>query len=668
MSIIDFLPILAGIGLFLFGMNYLSASLEKIAGARLEKLLEKLTSNRFKGILLGTGVTAVIQSSSATTIMCLGLLNAGIMNLENAVPVIMGANIGTTVTAQILRLGDLGGGSILLSLLKPSSFGPVFIAIGAFLILFTKSSKKKDIGALFLGLGMIFFGISTMENTLTPLREMAWFQNLITMFDNPLLGLLMGAGMTALLQSSSASVGIIQVLSSTGAITFKIMVPVILGMNVGKCITVILASIGAKKTAKRAVLIDVTNNVIGMTVFMVAIYAFKALYGISCWDAVVTRGNIADFHTCFNLINGLLLLPLITLIIRFACSIIKEEDAPVEEQVLDALNDQLLLSSPNLAIRQCRKAVLAMAKLAKKNFRDAISLFNSYSPEKVEKIKERENLLDKYESTLSNYLVRINQLDITEKDNLRVSEMMHTLTDFERIGDHATNIMDVATYDVENKVPFSAGAKEELRVISQAITDILALTVDALALKDLEKASQVEPFEEVIDKLQDELREKHIERLINGTCRIQSGISFVELLTNLERISDHCSNIALNQIQTAKKGGVDLHAYQQEMHHSGGHYQQIFDDLREKYSISEINYDELNAVEESGSLKDLADDFDYLPGEDDAELDEFTASLAETSDTEVKKEKKDKDKDKHKKHKKEEKEDKKKHKKDKHKK
>ena len=317
MSIIDFLPLLAGIGLFLFGMNFLSTALEKIAGARLEKLLEKLTSNRIKGILLGTGVTAVIQSSSATTIMILGLLNAGIINLANAVPVIMGANIGTTVTAQILRLGDLGGGNIFLSLLKPSSFGPVLIAVGAFLILFCKNRKKKDIGCLFLGLGMIFFGISTMESTLTPLKEMPWFQKLILMFDNPVLGVLLGAAITALLQSSSASVGIIQALSSTGAIRFNVMVPVILGMNVGKCITVVLASIGGKKTAKRAVLIDVTNNVLGMLMFMVAIYGYRAIFGISCWNSIVNRGNIADFHTVFNLVTGLILLPCINLLLKF---------------------------------------------------------------------------------------------------------------------------------------------------------------------------------------------------------------------------------------------------------------------------------------------------------------------------------------------------------------
>lgn len=650
MTIIDFLPLLAGIGLFLFGMNYLSSALEKLAGAKLEKLLEKLTSNRVKGLLLGTGVTAVIQSSSATTIMILGLLNAGIINLVNAIPVVMGANIGTTITAQILRLGDLGGGSVFLSLLKPSSFGPVLIAVGAFLILFCKSHKKKDIGALFLGLGMIFFGISTMEGTLTPLKEMPWFQSMLSMFDNPILGVVLGAGITALLQSSSASVGIIQALSSTGAIRFNVMVPVILGMNVGKCITVVLASIGGKKNSKRAVLIDVTNNVVGMMIFLVAIYGARA-FGVipdALWTTTVTRGNIADFHTCFNLITGLMLLPCINLLVRYSAAVVKDDDvAEEEEKVLDALNDQLLMTSPNLAIEQCRKAVIAMGHLAKKNFRDSLKLFEDYSQERVDKINSREDLLDKYEANVGNYLVRITHMDITDEDNLRVSEMIHTIGDLERIGDHAVNIMETAVYDHENTIRFSPRAMAELNVISQAVLDIIILSAEVMETNDLQKAFLVHPLEEVIDQLERDLKDLHIQRLCDNQCSVHNGISFVELLQDLERISDHCSNIALNMIQTAEKGGLNIHDYEHQLKEKSSEaYQEAFENYLNRYSLDAISiqYEDMKAQsEQEAAASDSSAGRDIPEAEEnEAEIKPF--KLTDKSSDKGKAKEKDKDK------------------------
>ena len=557
MSLISILPLFAGIGLFLFGMSVLGAALEKIAGASLEKMLEKLTSSITKGVLLGTAVTGVIQSSSATTIMVVGLINAGIMKLSNAVPVVMGANIGTTVTGQILRLGDIGESGVILSLLKPSSFGPILIGIGAVLYVFSKSKRKKDIGTILLGLGMIFFGMNTMETTLSPLKDMPQFTNLFFVFSNPFFGMLLGMIMTAILQSSSASVGILQALSSTGAITFSTAVPIILGQNVGKCITVILASIGSKRDAKRVVFIDVLNNIIGLVIFFVAVYGLNYIVQFSFWDSIVNRGDIANFHTLFNIGTTIVLLPFVNIIIKISDKFIKKDDISVEEKDL-ALLDDLLLKTPTLAVEQARKVLNSMAALALKNFKRSLTLFNEYSEKKFAKVERDENLIDRFETAIENYLLKISSTDINDTTNELVMEMLHSVSDIERISDHCMNIAEVARKNAEDGIVFSDFGKKELSIIGNAVTEILTMATEAYSKRSLEEALRIEPLEQVIDNINFAIKDCHVKRLCDGLCSVEGGVSLLELLTSLERISDHCSNIALYIVQSLQKDVPDI--------------------------------------------------------------------------------------------------------------
>ncbi len=588
MSLITVLPLFAGIGLFLFGMSVLGAALEKIAGASLEKMLEKLTSNRAKGVFLGTAVTGIIQSSSATTIMVVGLINAGVMKLSNAVPVVMGANIGTTVTGQILRLGDIGESGIVLSLLKPSSFGPILIGIGAALFVFSRTKKKKDVGTIMLGLGMIFFGMDTMETTLSPLKDMPGFTNLFFIFSNPVFGIILGMLMTAVLQSSSASVGILQALSSTGAITYATAIPVILGQNVGKCITVVLASIGSKRDAKRVVFIDVLNNVIGMALFFCIIYGLNLFVHFEFWDSVVNRGDIANFHTLFNIITTCALLPFINVLIKISNKAVKNDDESVEEKDL-ALLDDFLLKTPNLAVEQARKVLNSMALLALKNLKRSISLFDDYSEKKFSKVESDENLIDRFETAIGNYLLKITAADINETSNSLVVEMLHSVSDFERISDHCMNVAEVAKRNFENDIKFSEEGKREFKIMGDAVTEILAMAVEAYSKRDLETAINIEPLEQVIDSINFTLKDTHVKRLCEGTCSIEGGISLLELLTSLERISDHCSNIAIYILQAIEKDKQDLkntHALSERLHNEPTlEYEKMYKFYKDKYKV-----------------------------------------------------------------------------------
>lgn len=566
MDIFAIFKLLGGIGLFLYGMSLLGTSLEKLAGAGLERTLERLTNNRLKGLALGTVVTGVIQSSAATTVMLVGFVNAGIMKFAQTVPVIMGANIGTTVTGQILRLGDLSGSQLIFELIKPTSFAPIVIAIGSFMILISKRRKTRDVANLLIGFGILFFGMTTMESALSPLKDSAAFREVFFMFKNPLLGVLLGAVVTAILQSSSASVGILQAIASTGTVTFSMAAPIIIGQNIGKCVTVLIASIGTNKNAKRVVVCHLMINLIGAALFLVGIYGFQSTVGFSFWDKAMTRGNIADFHTLFNIATSLVLLPFCNGLVAISKKILKD-DAPSRADSSLALLDDIFLDRPTVALEQCRKVILSMGETIQENYAMSISLLHNFDEKTFEKLNENENFLDKCETAMGEYLVRITSKNIRREDQKEVAQLLHCVGDFERIGDHCVNIAEVGQFNKEQGISFSQKGLEEIKMVSEAVKHVIDITLDAYKNDDLTAAYRVEPLEEVIDLLKEALKSHHIDRLSSGDCSVQAGISLTEFLTSAERISDHCSNIAIHVIEklTSTKN-FDSHEYQKLIH------------------------------------------------------------------------------------------------------
>lgn len=586
LSLIDFVPVLAGVGLFLVGMSAMGSSLEKIAGARMEQTLGKLASNRISGVLLGTAVTALIQSSAATTVMVVGFVNAGIMQLTQAVSVIMGANIGTTVTGQIIRLSEIGAGSAgWMVLLKPSTFAPILIAAGAVFILFFKKKNMQNLGMLLFGFGALFFGMHLLETTLAPLRESPALANILIQFQNPLLGILLGAAVTIILQSSSASVGLLQALATTGAVSFATMVPIIFGQNIGTCFTVLLASVGANRNAKRAAMIHLLFNVIGTVIFFVLIYGFQLLVGIPFFERPVDMGDIANFHTVFNIGSVILLLPFCNMLIKLANLAIRDKGTGM--QTVESLLDERFLDTPSVAINICRDVIVKMGHAASENVELAASLLIDLDHKKLEKLEENETFCDKSESNLSAYLVKITSNQLSEKDSNLISEIFRSVSDFERISDRAVNIVDVAKYNSENGITFTEEGKREIALLQSAIQEILSITVQAYENQDSLLAARVEPFEEVIDILTETIKSRHVHRLQTGACSIQPGISFMELLTNYERIADHCSNLAIYVIQlSAGDADFDRHAHVQKLHEGlADDYKVYYAEYNEKYYV-----------------------------------------------------------------------------------
>ena len=556
MDIFSLFTLCGGLAFFLYGMTTMSKSLEKMAGGKLERLLKRMTSNPLKSLLLGAGITIAIQSSSAMTVMLVGLVNSGVMELGQTIGVIMGSNIGTTLTAWILSLAGIESESVFVNLLKPENFSPVIALVGIILIMGSKKQKRRDIGRILVGFSILMYGMELMKNAVSPLADMPEFSSLLTAFNNPLLGVLVGAVFTGVIQSSAASVGILQALAMTGSITYGMAVPIIMGQNIGTCVTALISSIGVNRNAKRVSVIHISFNVIGTVVGLILFYGGNLLFHFPFMNAAVGAVGIAFCHTVFNVFTTLLLLPFSRQLEKLARRAISDETR--SEQF--AFLDPLLLRTPGVAISECVSMTNQMGAVAHENLLDAVRQLSDYQEAREALITENEDKLDIYEDRLGDYLVKISQHGVSMSDIRTVSRLLHAIGDFERIGDHALNLQESARELHEKDLHFSDAAKEELQVLLTALNDIMALAFDSFAANDPVAAREVEPLEETIDQLIEEIRMRHIHRLQMGQCTIQLGFVLSDLLTNFERVSDHCSNIAVCVIEN-HADELDRHAY-----------------------------------------------------------------------------------------------------------
>ncbi len=582
MDFFGFLSLIGGLSLFLYGMNVLGSGLERMSGGRLEQILEKLTSNPLKAVLLGAGVTALIQSSSATTVMLVGFVNSGIMKLSQAIGIIMGANIGTTITSWILSLSGLEGDSFFLKLLKPTSFSPVLALIGIIFLMSKKGEKKKEIGTILLGFAVLMFGMDAMSAAVKPLANVPEFTGILTKFSNPLLGILVGALLTAVIQSSSASVGILQALSVTGAFTYGSVIPIILGQNIGTCVTALLSAVGANKGAKRTAFVHLYFNVIGASVFLILYYVLNALIGFEFVDQTVNGAGIAMMHSIFNIFATLILLPFTKLLEKLAYLTLPEDEKERAAQSRNSqfpLLDSRFLSAPGFAIEQCKNLTYKMAEISKEAMISAMHLFEQFSQEEADKVEELENLADKYDDKLGAYLVQLNSRDLNYLDSQNVSMLLHSIGDLERIADHAVNVMELAAEMHKKKLEFSDKARKEMQIFGGAVENILNRSVQAFLENDKNLAMTVEPLEEVIDQLNKDVKKRHVKRLRKGKCTIELGLLLSDIATNYERVSDHCSNLAVYMIQS-EDSNFEAHEY---MNHLKSDTKRNFDFMLEAY-------------------------------------------------------------------------------------
>ena len=550
MDIFGILTLIGGLALFLYGMNVMGAGLEKMSGGKLERILETLTSNPIKAVLLGAAVTAVIQSSSATTVMVVGFVNSGIMKLSQAIGIIMGANVGTTITSWLLSLTGIEGGSFFIQMLKPSSFSPILAMIGIILTMSSKSDNKKNVGQILLGFSVLMYGMQAMSGAVEPLADVPEFTGMLTMFNNPVLGVLTGAILTAVIQSSSASVGILQALSVTGGFTYGSVLPIIMGQNIGTCVTAMISSVGASKGAKRTAFVHLYFNIIGTIIFMLVFYLGNAFFHFSFTNETVGVAGIAAIHTVFNIFATLVLLPFTKGLEKLAYLTIpvSPEEKEVQDDVFTILDDRFL-SSPAFAIEQCHSLVNQMAEMTKAGFMEAMTVLTDYSEEKIADVIAKENRVDTYDDKISAYLTKLSSQDLSYKDSLKVTSLLHCLTDFERISDHSINVVENAQQMNKDGASFSKKAKEEMRIYGEAIADILNRTTKAFVEGDDDLARTVEPLEEVIDEINKDVKKNHMKRLRKGKCTIELGLVLSDLAMNYERVADHCSNIAVYMMQ-----------------------------------------------------------------------------------------------------------------------
>lgn len=562
MDFFDLLTMIGGLALFLYGMNAMGDGLSKLSGGKLESILEKLTSNRLMAVLLGAGVTAIIQSSSATTVMVVGFVNSGIMKLQQAVGIIMGANIGTTMTSWLLSLVEIEGSNIIMQMLKPTSFSPILAIIGVIMIMSANNNtKKNDIGMILVGFAILMFGMDTMSGAVSGLKDVPEFTNILTAFTNPILGMIAGAALTAIIQSSSASVGILQALCATGAVSFGAAIPIIMGQNIGTCITAIMSAFGANKNAKRASMMHLYFNLIGTIVFMIVFYAVNAVFPFEFLTGAADATGIAIVHSIFNISCAICWFPFANLLVKLATLTIRDKESDKKEETNEfALLDERFLDQPAFAVEMCRKVAIKMAEVSRDSLYLALDSIGNYSEENEQRVRDMEAEADRYEDALGTYLVKLNNRDLTDTDSRSISVILHCINDFERISDHSVNIIESAKEMNDKQLSFSQNAMKEFDVFSAAVREIIETAVDAYINNDIENAKMVEPLEQVIDGLNAELKQRHIKRLRKGKCTIELGWVLQDLLTNIERVADHCSNIAVCMIEV-KENEFETHSY-----------------------------------------------------------------------------------------------------------
>lgn len=592
MDIFGVLSLIGGLAIFLYGMDLLGEGLTGASGGKLEKILEKLTSNPLKAVLLGAGVTAVIQSSSATTVMVVGFVNSGIMKLSQAVGVIMGANIGTTITSWILSLTGIESSNIFISLLKPTSFSPVLAAVGIVFLMFLKKDSLKNPGKIMIGFALLMYGMDAMSSSVAPLAEVPQFASILTAFSNPVLGMLAGMLFTAIIQSSSASVGILQALCSTGILSYATALPIIMGQNIGTCVTALLSSIGATKNGKRAAIIHLYFNVIGTVTFMIVFYALNAVIHFSFLNLTAQEFGIAVIHTTFNIITTAYLLPLRKVLEKLAYATIKLDDD--EKRIMDnrsgnefALLDDRFLEAPSLAVEHCKQVINKMADISRESLFISMSLIGGYDEEQALRVGELETRADKYEDALGTYIMKISTKNLKKEDSEMLNVMLHCIGDFERISDYACNICDSARELQQKNMQFSLKAKTELDILSSAVREEVDISFDAFKSNNKNEADKVEPLEELIDTLAVELKARHIRRLREGKCTIELGFAHSDILNNLERVADHCSNIAVDVIQSDQLE-FDAHEYLDRIKNKDNQqFARDYKTYKEKYRLPE---------------------------------------------------------------------------------